>query len=143
MRTIGRALAAGLLGAFAGVTWLALFYAWSPALRFDFDVTPPSSVIDGVYPPERDPDTGTTFAWTGETLSLTLPDLDRKTDWTMELRARSARSAGVANPDLTFFVDGVLALSKPAPNDYEVIQVPVAARPARSGVLISMRVTPT
>ena len=64
MRGLGRALAAALLAAFGGAIGLALFYGRSPALRVDFDVTPPRGIIDGVYPSEIDPDTGRTFAWT-------------------------------------------------------------------------------
>ena len=58
MRSLGRALAAALLGAFGGAIGLALVYGRSPALDVDFDVTPPRGIIDGVYPSERDPNTG-------------------------------------------------------------------------------------
>ncbi len=49
MRSLGRALAAALLGAFGGAIGLALVYGRSPALDVDFDVTPPRGIIDGIY----------------------------------------------------------------------------------------------
>ena len=49
-----RALAAALLAAFGGAIGLALAYGRSPALRIDFDVTPPRGIVDGVYPVEID-----------------------------------------------------------------------------------------
>ena len=54
IRGLGRALAAAVLAAFGGAIALALFYGRSPALRVDFDVTPPRGIIDGVYASERD-----------------------------------------------------------------------------------------
>jgi hypothetical protein len=140
---LARAAAAGLLGAFAGVTWLALFYARSDGLRIDLDVTPPASVVQGLYPSEVDPTNRHTFAWSREAVTVTLVDLDRQADWTMEVRARAARPQDVPFPELTFFVDGTLVLARTVTNDYENIRVPIAPRPARSGVTIEMRAAPT
>jgi len=142
-RAFGRAAAAGLLGAFAGAAWLALLYARSPTLRMDFGVTPPRSMVEGIYPSERDPTTGRTFAWTGETLTLALPDLDRHVEWVMDVRVRGARGATLQNPDLFFYVDGVLVLTRASATDYEDVRVAIAQRPASRGVTISMRASPT
>ena len=64
-RGVGRAGSTGLLGALAAIVWLALFYGLNPDLVVDFD-TAPASLLTGVYPNERDPVSGRTFAWTGE-----------------------------------------------------------------------------
>ena len=143
MRSLGRALAAALLGAFGGAIGLALVYGRSPALDVDFDVTPPRGIIDGVYPSERDPNTAETFVWTGETLTIDLDDIDRQVDWLLKVRVRGARAGGAPNPDLLFFVDGVLVLTHPSRVDYEEVQVPVPSRPAQHGLAISMRASST
>lgn len=143
MKGLGRAIAVGLLAAFAGVTWLALFYVRFSTLRVELDDTPPGRLIQGLYGAEREPDTQRTFAWTSEAVTLTLPDLDRRAAWTLDLRVRSARSGGIPNPELSFFVDGVLVSTRPSPIDYENVQVPIPARPANSGLVVTMRAEPT
>lgn len=143
MRSFGRALAAALLAAFGGAIALALVYGRSPTLRVDFDVTPPRGIVDGVYPSEIDTNTGRTFAWTGETLTIDLSDIDRQVDWLLRVRARGARAGGAPNPDLLFFVDGVLVLTHPSKVDYEDVQVPIPKRPAKQGLAISMRASST
>jgi hypothetical protein len=127
IRSLGRAVAAALLAAFGGAIALAVFYGRSPTLRVDFDVTPPRGVIDGVYPSELEASTGRTFAWSRETVRLDLTDIDRQVDWLLHVRVRGARPRS-PNPDLLFYVDGVL----PSPTtgvDYGEVQVPVPARP--------------
>jgi hypothetical protein len=143
MRSLGRALAAAVLAAFGGAIGLALVYGRSPTLDVDFDVTPPRGIVDGVYPSERDPNTGRTFVWTGETLTIDLHDIDRRVDWLLQVRVRGARGGGAPNPDLLFFVDGVLVLTHPSSVDYEDVRVPVPSRPAQQGLAISMRASST
>jgi hypothetical protein len=143
IRGTARAAATGILGALAGAAWLSLAYGTSPELRVDFDVTPPKTIVRGVFPAERDPDSGRTFAWTGETLTLDLPDIDRQVDWSFEVRVRGARAGGQANPSLDFYVDGVPVATRPTSVDYETIVVPIAQRRAQSGVSIEMRSSST
>ena len=143
IRSVARAAATGLLGALAGAAWLALAYGTSPALRVDFDVTPPRTIVRGVFPAERDPDSGRTFAWTGETLTLDLADLDRQVDWSLDVRVRGSRAGSQPNPSLDFYVDGVLVATRPTSVDYETMVVPVAQRPAQGGVSIEMRSSST
>ncbi len=76
-------------------------------------------------------------------MTITLPDLDRQADWTMDVRVRAARSAGIPNPELTFYVDGVLVLTRPSTLDYEDVRVPIPARPSNAGLVVSMRAVPT
>ena len=143
MRDLGRALAAAVLAAFGGAIALALFYGRSPALHVDFDVTPPRGIVDGVYASELDPGTGRTFAWTGETLTIDLADIDRQVDWRLGVRVRGARAGGAPNPDLLFYVDGVLVLTHATSVDYEDVQVSIPARPAQQGLALSMRSSST
>ena len=89
MRGAVRALAAALLAAFGGAIGLALVHGCSPALRIDFDVTPPRGIVDGVYSAEFDSNTGQTFAWTGETLTVDLIDIDRQVEWDLDVRVRA------------------------------------------------------
>ena len=139
-----RAVAAALLAAFGGAIGLALAYGRSPALRIDFDVTPPRGIVDGVYPVEIDSNTGRTFAWTGETLTIDLADIDRQVEWDLEVRVRGARAGGAPNPELLFYVDGTLALTHASSVEHdEDVKVQIPARPARQGLAISMRASST
>lgn len=143
IRSLGRAAAAALLAAFGGAIALAVFYGRSPTLRVDFDVAPPRGVVDGVYPSEVEATTGRTFAWTRETVTVDLADIDRQVDWLLHVRVRGARPGGAPNPDLFFYVDGVLVLTHATGVDYGDVQVPVPARPAQQGLAISMRASST
>ena len=143
MRSLGRALAVALLAAFGSAIALALFYGRSPALRVDFDVTPPREIVDGVYPSEVDTNTGRTFAWTRETLTIRLSDIDRQVDWRLRARLRGARAGGAPNPDLLFYVDGVLVSTHASTVDYADVEVPIPARPGQQGLAIAMRVSST
>jgi hypothetical protein len=140
MRAAGRAVAAALFGAFAGAAWLALIYGASPALRLDFDVTPPD-VVRGVYTAERDPDGGRTFAWTSDMMTIELDDLDRQVEWTMELSVRGARAQG-PQPDLEFLVDGVPVYNVTSTLDFTTVRVTIPGR-AQRGVTIAMRSSST
>jgi len=140
-RGIGRIIAAGGLGAFAGAAWLALWYGIHPALRIEFDVDPPRRV-SGVYPPERDDRSGLSFAWTGADMALRLPGLDRSVDWVLDIRVRGGRATD--NPLLEFRADGELLSSAPSGADFQNIEVRIPARRDRPyGLTISMRVSST
>jgi len=143
IRGAGRALAAAVLAAFGGAIWLAVVYTRSPTLHVEFDVAPPRGIIDGIYPPETEPQTQRTFAWTGETLTIDLTDVDRQVDWLLRVRVRGARAGGAANPDLLFFVDGVLVMTIPSTVDYQDVEVRVPARPALEHLAIKMRASST
>ncbi len=143
IRTFARAAAVGILGALAGSAWLALAYGRSPELRIDFSVTPPSSIVRGVYPAEREPETGRTFAWTGETMTLDLRDVDRQVDWRLTLRVRGARAGGAANPELEFYVDGVRMSAHPTTVDYEDVSVVIPKRPGANGLTVAIHASST
>ncbi|HEY7498101.1 MAG TPA: hypothetical protein VH740_06300 [Vicinamibacterales bacterium] len=141
LRATGRTIAAALFGAFAGAAWLALMYGSSPALRIDFDVTPPPRQVQGVYTAERDPDSERTFAWTADTMTVELDDVDRQVDWAMELSVRGARAEG-PQPELQFFVDGVPVLTHASTRDFATVRVSIPRR-SQSGVTIAMRASST
>jgi hypothetical protein len=142
-RGLGRAIAAGVLGATVAAAWVALFYAVRPVLRIDFATDPPR-LVSGVYPPERDDAAGVTFAWTGEELALRLPGIDRRVDWILEVRVRGARPNAQDNPDLTFFADGVPILTRHSETDFDNVRVTIPANAARRrGALIAMRASRT
>ncbi|CAN5491622.1 hypothetical protein BH23ACI1_BH23ACI1_14130 [soil metagenome] len=141
---LGRAIAAGALGGMAGALFLALFYGFNPVLRIDFDHDVPRLLVRGIHPPERDRESGLTFVWTQGDMALRLPGLDRSAEWVMDLRLRAPRPDPADRPDLAFFADGVLLMTRAAPHDFEQVQVTIPARPQqRRGGLISMQVSST
>ncbi|MCA1648739.1 MAG: hypothetical protein LC753_00220, partial [Acidobacteria bacterium] len=140
-RGIGRIIAAGGLGAFAGAAWLALWYGVRPALSIEFDVDPPR-LVSGVYPAERDDQSGLSFAWTAADMALRVPGLDRSVDWVLDMRVRGGRAA--ANPLLEFTADGVLLTTAASGVDFQNIEVRIPARPDRPhGLTVSMRISST
>lgn len=112
-----------------------------PAIVIDFDADLPRSVIAGVYPVERTPDT--TFAWTAGSATLTLRGLDRSVAWTCDVRARAARPAAEPPVDLIVAVDGITAFSHRAGDAYADVSVPVPAREAATSTTLSLNVSPT
>ncbi len=143
MRAAGRALAAAILGALAGATWLVLIYGRAPALNIDFDVSPPREIVAGIYTTERDPGTEVTFVWSSESATISLADVDRQVPWTMDVRVRGARAGNQPNPSLQFFVDGVLVETHQTSADYSDVFVSIPARPLQSGLVIDMRASST
>jgi hypothetical protein len=109
-------------------------------VRFDTELP---RLLTGVYPTEREPGTGRTFAWTGEQLTLRLPGLDRRVEWRLTLRVRGARLPPTPNPVLTFLADGVELGTTPTATDYEELSVVVPARPDRRGLTLGVRTSAT
>jgi hypothetical protein len=128
---LARAAVAATVGALSGALCLWVAYAIDPVLRIGFDTDLPRQIVSGVYPVERERETGLTFAWTQQEMALRLPGLDRSVDWIMELRVRSARVNPADNPDLTFFGDGVRLMTWGTSTDFETVQVTIPARADR------------
>lgn len=139
---IGRALVAGLLAGLLGAALLAVFSALNPVLSFEFGLNP-TSLVRGIFPPERDDASGLTFVWTREDMVLRLPGLDRSVAWTLDARLRAARPDARQNPDLTFYADGLLVETRPAPVDFEHVRITIPPKPGRRGATISMRTSST
>ena len=137
-----RAAAAALLGALTAAVWLALFYTAAGALRVDFGIKPPAGTAAGFYGTERDAGTGLTFAWSVQDARLSLPGLDRRTAWTLTMRARSLRG-GPDQPTLTFYVDGVQVDTQQTTPGFSDHRLAVPARPERRGLDLAMRTSPT
>jgi hypothetical protein len=142
MRAAGRALAAAILAALFGAAWLAVFYAWHPALVIEFDRDFPRA-LTGVYAPERDRATDLTFAWTSADAILRLPGLDRRVPWTLDLRVRGARASPPDNPYLTVIVDGATVERVQSTPEFTDVRVMVSARPDRRGVVIDLNSSET
>ncbi len=141
-RGLGRAIAAGVLGAAVAAAWLALFYAAGPALSVEFDKDLPP-LASGVYPAERD-QAGLTFAWTGEEFALRLPGIDRRVDWVLDVRVRGARPDPREDPDLVFLADGVPVLTRHTETDFTNVRVTIPADPGRRrGALIAIHASRT
>ncbi len=142
-RRLLRAPACGLAAAVLAGVLLAVFYGFRSSLAVDFDRELPR-LVRGVYPPERDRPTGLTFAWSGPEAALKLPGLDRRVDWTLEVRLRGARPTPEENPELAFLADGVVVDRRPARVDFETYRVTIPARPDRArGVVVGLRASRT
>jgi hypothetical protein len=141
-RALGRAAAAATLAALLGAAWVALFYAWHPALAVEFDRDVPRN-LSGVYSPERDEASGLTFAWTGPDVALRLPGLDRDKNWTLDLRIRGGRPVPADNPDITILADGVILTTRRTSAEFQDLQVTIPARPERRGLTVGLRSSKT
>jgi hypothetical protein len=138
---IGRAAAAAILAALLGAAWVALFYAWHPALVIELDRDLPRNV-SGLYPVERDDASGLTFAWMGDEAVLRLPGLDRGVGWTLDLRMRGGRPAD-DNPDVAVVVDGVTVSSHRATAEWSDVRIAIPARADRRGLMLGLRSSAT
>jgi hypothetical protein len=139
-RTIIRAAAAALLAGLLGAAWIALLYAWHPAVHIEFDRDLPRNV-SGIYGPERDEATRLTFAWTGADAVVRLPGLDRGGPWTVDLRVRGGRRE--ANPALMILADGVVLDTRDLPADWTTVRIDVPPRPDRRGLVLGLRSSTT
>ena len=122
--------------------WVALFYAWHPALAIEFDRDLPRNV-SGVYPPERDDTSGLTFAWTGaDVVAAAAGSRSRQ-----ELDARSARPRRPAvpgdNPDVTILADGVTLATHRTSAEFQDIRVTIPARGEQRGLTSGCAVSKT
>ena len=122
MRGLGRALAAALLAALRGAIALALFYGRSPALRVDFDVTPPRGIIDGVYASERDPTRAGRSRGPARPLTIDLAESTGRSTGPSTCACAAPVPAAPPTRISSFFVDGVLVLTHATTVDYEDVQ---------------------
>jgi hypothetical protein len=127
-RAVGRVIATALLAALTGAAAAAVFYAWHPTLRMEFDRDPPR-LVSGIYPAEHDERGTLTFAWTAGDVAIRLPGLDRRVDWTILLRVRGARPLVADNPDISIVVDGLPVLTHHTAVDFEEVRATLPAHP--------------
>jgi hypothetical protein len=143
MVALGRTAAIAAVGAALGALSLILAFAGGPGVVVTFDSDPPK-LVSGMFPAERDEHSQLTFAWTGRDLNIRLPGLDRRREWTLEVRARSGRADPRKNPSLSFYADGVHLSTHPSTTDFDVIRVVIPARPQRPrGAILRMDVSAT
>ena len=143
MGPIGRLLALAGLGAALGAATLAIFFAGGATILIPFDTDPPR-LVSGLFPAERDDLTELTFAWTGPDMTIRLPGLDRRREWTMDVRARAARPDPAGNPLLVFYADGVRISTEQSTTAFGTIHVVIPARPQRPrGAIVRMDVSTT
>jgi len=127
------AIAAGV-GALLAVAALALDYSLRPSYALEMDRNA-SAVVSGLYDAERvDRET---FAWTRGRATMTLPDLDRSGEWTCTIRFRGGRADESTLPQVLVSVDGVIARTIQATNEFQDVAVTLPAR-ARSGAAITL-----
>lgn len=131
---------AAALGAVGGAMSLVVAFWLHPAFILDMDRDLPRMAF-GFYPPET---TSTeTFAWTSERAQLNLVDFSRRTDWRCTVVFRGGRPPGMAQPFVSLVIDGVVAGSRPATNDYQTLAATVPARPNRRGLNVAVVASPT
>ncbi len=118
---------------------MALGYGWRPDLTLEMD-RPSSRLTTGLYEPERVGDE--LYAWTRGTVTMRLPQLDRRSPWTCTIRLRGARVDPSTLPELVIAVDGVTTVRQLTPNDYEDVPVTLPPR-AQPGGVITLTASPT
>ena len=141
-RALGRAVATALLAGLLGSAWVALLYAWHPALLVEFDRDVPRN-LSGVYTGERDEASGLTFAWTGPDVALRLPGLDRGKKWTLDLRVRGGRQVPDDTPEITVLADGVILATRQTSAEFQDVQLTIPALAARRGLIVGIRSSKT
>jgi hypothetical protein len=138
IRALGRAGAAGTLSALLAAAWLAVWYAWNAALTIDLNTDPPS-LVSGIYPAEHNDEARLTFAWTKQDVLIRLPGLDRRVEWTLNLRVRGARAVAAENPRLDVFADGVPVAGQQLRAEFDDLAIVIPARPERRrGLVIAL-----
>jgi len=136
---IRRVFLLGLLGALAGTTSVAIAFFNDPVLVLDMHQDLPSAAR-GFYPPEHTKDFS--FAWTSSQANVSVPGLDRTSEWTCALRFRGGREATRPQPLVQVAADGVVLAMRTATNEYQDFAVTLPRR-VKDGLLLTIASTPT
>ncbi len=131
-----RALVAAVLGALAGTACFAAVYARVPDVTLEMDRDLPRYIGSGFYPPERDGEQ--TFVWTSGRAEVTLPDLNRDSQWECSLRFRGGRADPATQPLLDVAVDGISAVRRTATNEFQDVPISAPARPLQQGLTLTI-----
>ena len=129
-----------VIGAAAGAAALLTAYWLHPGMAMEMD-RGASPVIAGLYDVERVD--RQTFAWTRQHATLTLPGLDRRTEWTCTIRLRGGRADQSTLPEVMVSVDGVITATHPTSNDYRDVEVTLPARPLNPGATVMLTASST
>jgi hypothetical protein len=139
IRALVRACAVGTFTGLLAAAWLAVWYAWHPALNVELRTDPPR-LVSGIYPAEHSDETRMTFAWTRQHVTIRLPGLDRRVGWTLALRVRGARAIPAENPELHVFADGAPLGGRQLKADFEDLTITIPAQPERRrGVVLALQ----
>lgn len=135
-----RAVAAVLLGALAFAVFLVAAYATrSPVvIKMDADLR---GLTRGFYPVEAT-ERFTSYAWTRPQAELSVPGLDRWTDWRWTGRVIMSRPPGVPPAHVRISVDDIAALDWIMTRDFELLEVMVPRRPGKTGVTLTLDTVP-
>jgi len=124
---------AAVVGAAAGAVFVVIAYAGRPQLTLEMDRAFPRRFASGFYDPERSGDT--TFAWISQRADVKLADLNRSAKWICDVRLRGGRSDPATQPSVDLAVDGIVATTVKATNDFQDAKVVVPARAAGGAVV--------
>lgn len=122
-------------GAAFGLAALLLGYTTSPAIALEMD-RGATGFVTGLYDSEwvnRE-----TFAWTRRTVTMTLPGLDRRREWSCTIRLRGGRADESTLPQVLVAVDGVVGATAQTTNEYQDVTVPLPPRPRSSGATVTL-----
>jgi hypothetical protein len=132
---IARIFVAALMGAALGGAALVVAYALAPALTMDMD-RPAPPVVTGLYGEERvERDT---YAWTSDTVTMTLDGLDRRLPWACTVRLRGGRADVTTLPEVVLAVDGIVERRLQTTNDFVDLTFTVPARDRTSGAILTL-----
>ena len=126
-------LIVAIAGALLGAAAVTVAYVSRPTLTLELDRSLPRRLVSGLYDSERSGET--TFAWTAQRADVKLADLDRHVQWACTVRFRGGRSDPVTQPSVDLAVDGIVATTVKATNDFQDASVLLPPRSARGAVL--------
>jgi len=142
-RAAVRAAITAILGALLAAAWLAVWYATHATIAIELDTDPPR-LVSGLYPVEHDDQAQLSFAWTRQDVTIRVPGIDRRVEWTFSLRIRGARPIASDNPQLEVFADGVPVGSRQLASGFEEIAITIPANAERRrGVVLTLHTSKT
>jgi hypothetical protein len=122
-------------GAIAALAAVMIVYGSSPGLALEMD-RDPRAVIEGTYDFERVE--RETYAWTRDQATMRLPGLDRRHEWSCTIRVRGGRADESTLPQVVVSVDGVIATTVSARNDFQDVSVALPPRPRLAGAVVTL-----
>jgi hypothetical protein len=132
-RALRDLLIPALAGAVVGAACVVIAYASHPQLTLEMDRALPRRLASGFYDPERAGET--TFAWTSQRADLKLAHLNRSSKWICWVTLRGGRSDPATQPSVDVAVDGSVATTMKATNEFQDAMIVVPARAAKGAVV--------
>jgi len=137
---VRRTIAGAVLGAALGALVALLWYWHDPTLSMEM-YSDPSSVVKGLYGAERVGEES--YAWSSEHATLSLPGLDRSSEWSCVVRVKAGRAHEALFPELVVSVDGVIAGTHQVTNDYRDVEITIPHAPRAAGATVTLTSTKT